>query len=793
MLNGGTSMHSSQTPIDYLFIMLSPPSERMLKWMWKVCAEVSISKTDVELVYVFDSIPSGAHGKPTKDEIRDCYSRLKDRVNRVQPKVIITFGSETTEFCSGLKENIHDSRGYLITKDRRVPLIYEEWREFAKYKMGNKARGIKAGDPRFKWMKVEGNPILPDGYEGILIPTFSLDHIRTDAFVLTPAFKADLDRAFRVVHEQLEVIDDQFKFFDNLSGDARSDYFYGDILALDIETPRDSPIVERISISDGNRTHTLAWTLDVRKWIQRQIDFAVERDAYLIFHNGSFDIPRLEQAGITFPDSFKWIDTMLLAVLLQPDLRKGLGAVASVYLDTYAWKWESYALKDPLFYSAKDAFVTARLARKLISLCQELGMWNLFVGGGNHPGPGLMAVIRELMDVTTKGIKLDKEATQKWYDELSEKSLRYLQEWNSKHPGVNPNSTKDLQKLLYKDWELPPQYTKSDGLSTNELALIKLREMLREEPNDKASIDDINLLLNIRAVQKNMSTYAKPALANVEGRVYPSYLPEAKDREIREGTPRKGNTSTGRLAASYPNIANQPKVARIMYVPDTPNDCFIQGDWKSAELVVAAYLSGDTVLQDDLKHDIHQRNAERLKIDRDTGKNVIYAKQYFAGPPKLSDMILAQTHKYISPTEIAEIVKGFNRIYWRLESYKQWVISQLIAKGYVTNPFGRIKFSHAHDAPSAYDFIMQSTVADILLCVLCAIASMARSLGGRLILTVYDSILIQVPIEKQDEGIKGLREIMERSFDNIAPGFKIPVEIEIGEAGASWGNLRKLK
>jgi DNA polymerase I-like protein with 3'-5' exonuclease and polymerase domains len=763
----------------------------MLKWMWKAIVDIPILKTDVRIVYILSEPPTGSAGKPTKDEIRENWDRFSSEVKQSNPKVVVTFGPDATEFCTGLREPIFDSRGYLIPAKLRIPILREEYREFAKYKNANKSKGIKAGDPRFKWQEVPSDPILPVGYTGMVIPSFTLDHIRTEAFAVTPAFRHDMDRAKRSINGELEIIDDVFRFYTDLSELGANEDYTGDWLSLDIETPRDSPVVERISISNGDRTHTLEWTDRARQFIARQIKLAHDRNAGLVFHNGAFDIPRLGLAGCEIPKEQKWIDTMLLAVLLQPDLRKGLGAVASVYLDLYPWKWRRYSDEDPIFYSAKDAFVTARLAVALVKICKELGMWNLFFGGDGYPGPGQMSVVRELMDLTTQGIKLDREATSVWCESLRAENLAYLREWTERVPGVSPSSTKDLRNLLYKVWGLPEQYTREDGLSTNELALIKLREYVRTTPGLACSIDDIDLLLNIRRVSKILGTYAEPALLNVEGRVYPSYLPEAKDRETRQGEVRKGNTSTGRLAASYPNIANQPKSARIMYVPDTPGDCFIQADWKSAELVAMAYMAGDEVLIDDLKYDIHQRNADRLGIDRPTSKNVLYGDQYLAGAKKLSDMILAQTHIYIAPDVIAEIQAGYKKIYHKVAAYKLWLIEQCKSQQYIINPFGRFRWFHAHEAPAAVDFIPQSIVADCLLCIFCEIAVLARSLGGRAVLTVYDSILIQVPKDRVPEGVAGMRKIMERKFPIVAPDFSIKVEIEVGAPGASWGNLKK--
>jgi DNA polymerase I-like protein with 3'-5' exonuclease and polymerase domains len=217
--------------------------------------------------------------------------------------------------------------------------------------------------------------------------------------------------------------------------------------------------------------------------------------------------------------------------------------------------------------------------------------------------------------------------------------------------------------------------------------------------------------------------------------------------------------------------------------------CFLQADYKSAELFVMAYMSGDKRLQEDLKGDMHSANAKRFGVPRATAKNVTYACQYLAGPPKVSEMILEQEHEFVDIATCKRIMDGLASYYTDVTAYKRHLISLCDTKKYIKNPFGRIRFFHDGGAPAAVDYIPQSVVADILWCVLKEVAMFARTLGGRLTTTVHDSILIQVPKDKVAVAAAGMKKIMERTFDCVAQGFFIPVEVEVGAPGASWGNL----
>jgi DNA polymerase I-like protein with 3'-5' exonuclease and polymerase domains len=174
-------------------------------------------------------------------------------------------------------------------------------------------------------------------------------------------------------------------------------------------------------------------------------------------------------------------------------------------------------------------------------------------------------------------------------------------------------------------------------------------------------------------------------------------------------------------------------------------------------------------------------------------KNVTYASMYLAGPPKQSSMILEQEHMYVSPAECLATSTAIWGYYERTNAYRHMLVEMCENKRYITNPFGRTRFFHAGRAASAVDFIPQSVVADILWCVLKDVAVMLRSLGGRLVTTVHDSILGCVPANMVSEAARRMVEIMERKFHCVRKDFYIPVEIEVGAPGASWAELTKVE
>lgn len=798
----------------YLFILPFMDDEGVVAWFWQKLHESGILKTDVRVVYLLEEPPKNTGKRPSVTQLRDALPRFSKEIEESSPVVILPMGGFATYYITGIKEHIADTRGYLIPRDQTLPVVQQKWTQIGEYKTGSKKTGRIKGDPRYKWVSVGGEAILPPAFSGFIIPTFDLNHLRLTGFAVQPAFKVDVLRARRVVNGGIDLLDDKFSYYispsvgrDRLGleyGTQRlEDRQFGATLAIDIETHGiDNEVIDRVSFSDGEITATLLWDQYALDLLNQLVS---DKSRVLVFHNEAFDRPRLIAAGVKITDEHETVDTMFLSVVLQPDLSKALGRVATLHFDLYGWKWEHLKSGyDDEQYSAKDAFVTIKLEKTGQTLMEGLGMWPLFSGKNFPWGPGLMKTLPVLSDMTAGGLRINKVYASEWTTQLSDELLVHLGKWSEIFPHVDPGSNPDMCKLFYGHWGLPIHRTKKEGITVNELAVMKTREYIKTEyaqkkdeapwKDDPRCRDEIfQLLLDIRGVVKNLGTYALPANENETAWVHPQYLPESKDEETgRDGTGAKGNTATGRLAASRPNIQNQPEIARWLYLPDFDHWCFVQRDYSRAELYAMAYSAQDEVMIADLASgDPYRRLANAVGTDRDTGKNVLLAGQYLAGAPKVSDMILSQQHIYVSPKICKEVLDGIKERYTRVTAYKRWLALQCKTKGWIRNPFGRVRFFYDRRAAAAVDFIPQSIVADILWCVLLDLHIFVKSLGGRLTTTVHDSVLAQVPQDKVAECAAGMKQIMERPFDCVAPGFFLPTECEVGAPGASWGELEK--
>lgn len=776
----------------FLIVMEEQESVATERWLFNVIEDdCGVRRTDCRIVYLLDEPPAGASGAPTKTQVAAAAPRVRHEIEASSPAVIVAMGPYVFRAITGLTAGIEDARGYVLSM--RGTVAEREMRQVGNYAT-RKPGKYNVGDPKMKLVTVQAPPAAPA--EVPLIATYSPKAVEKSGYKNMWALKRDLQRAADVSRAACRYDDDNFWYHEDLEGLGESDYG-GDLLAFDIETAgKNSTVVTQISFSDGHRTHTLRWNEEVRAWSQRQFDLAVSRGVLLVGHNLMFDIPILTKAGIVFSEQARLYDTMFGGVQLQPDLFKGLGRMAPLYLNLREpWKWEEIKTLSEEHYSAKDSFITALLAHRQIVMMKEIGWYDRFVDV-------IMQRVKTLMRLGAGGIRVDETKARAWRARLAQRLNRYTVLWFKSFPGVNPFSTPQLTKLLYRELGMPIQRSKKGSLSVDELACVNLKEAVKAGTRDKDTPWEkdpritprvFDLLLAMRRESKELKTYAKIQW-DERGRVYPQYLPESKDFETGDGSKRRGAAATGRLASRGPNLQNQSKKAKEMYVPDEPDWCFIQWDYVAAELYVLAARSGDTSLMRALgEGGIHQKNADAIGCAKRTAKAVFYGSCFGAGAPKISETIMKEDHVFVSVAECRRVQKELHRLYPRAFAFLNSLGTLSVEQGYLVNAFGRVRFFYGRtrDIPAAKDYDSQSTVADIVWDVMGDMERMLREMGGRLTTTTHDSFLGQVHKSKVRETAQRGKEIMERLFENVAPKFFIPVEVEVAPPGGSWGMVAK--
>lgn len=755
----------------YLIVTESALSKPMEYVLWRLLEQQGMQKEECLLLPVVNEKPEGKGQTPTAAQLAVNIPRFYAELAGNNAWAIITCGSLAFRTVTGLKWKIDNVAGYVLDPTDCAPIATKQRMQIGTYATTNKAKGYSKGDPKYAMRLVASPAPLPTGVKYI-IPSITVENVIRSRYSNVTQFRAAFRNAVDLANG-LPLHDANFTF-ESFAPVFTMDP--GEVVAYDLEVPIGSTAIERASFSTERGTFSFPWDFDG----VRSMRMVLEAARLRVAHNEQFDRPILRAHGIDVPEPT--FDTMLAASLLEPGLPKGLIAVAPVHLRLRPWKHiaETRGFADP-FYNAKDSFVERELALVLREKLKDVGMDKLF--------ETMMRSVPVLMDMHTRGLRIDGRAASEWCSTLERDLNAATREWVQRYPDVNPNSPKQLQNLFYGRWGCRRVVRKGDGIRTDAYAIRVLSE---DYPKHK---DDLALLLRIREAGKDLETYGRTALG--QRYVHPSYLPVGKDGTER-GPDRqsgKGLAATGRLATSNPNIQNQPMDARRMYIPDDPDHCFVEFDWSQAELRIAATMAGDTDMLAALEHDIHAVTMERMRCDRTRAKNVLYGSAYGAGPRKIQETLWEKSGVKMPLKEVQALQAGLAETFPTWWAWRLSLAEEAARRQYAVNPFGRVRRfpMGSADTPAILDYIPQSVVGDMAWELYRPVWDAMQEFDGRLTTVVHDSFLVQAHKGVIPLVLGSIKQMLERRFDNVAPGFFLPVEAKVGKPGASWAELEKVK
>jgi DNA polymerase-1 len=415
--------------------------------------------------------------------------------------------------------------------------------------------------------------------------------------------------------------------------------------------------------------------------------------------------------------------------------------------------------QDLFWYNACDVDATLRCYYQLDNYLTNDGLYPIFDLS--------MAVLPVLKKMTRDGVKVNTLEQTRYhvaYNNVIKKLEAQLAE-HVRDSTFNWKSHKQLTELLYEKLHLPRVYSKyNEGVTANEDALKEIYEVTANPI--------VAILLKLRKASKLASTYFSLPATKIT-RVHSDYLLHG--------------TATGRLSSRNPNLQNVPKgPARSIYVPEDDR-VFVSADYNQIELRIAAILAGEQSLLDAFAkgEDVHKKTAaavyhiapaEVTEDQRFKAKMIVYGLSYGRGSRSLAreyKMTVAEADRFID-----EYSQQFPHI-WR---WRQECLNLAKKQGYLANPFGRRRyFFGPNTAPKVYNYLPQSTAADVLLGSLVQLGASLPE-GARLVLTVHDSIMAECSPEQQEQVTNLLRAIMERPIPELG-NVSIPVKIH---AGRNW-------
>jgi DNA polymerase-1 len=394
-------------------------------------------------------------------------------------------------------------------------------------------------------------------------------------------------------------------------------------------------------------------------------------------------------------------------------------------------------------------------------------------------------LVRILAEMERAGIRIDRAVLDDLRTQLAaecDRLVRRIHELAGRE--FNVNSTPQLRTVLFDDLGLTPVKKTKTGPSTDADSLQKLAG---EHPM-------IPELLRYREVEKLRNTYADalPPLIEADGRVRATF--------------KQTDTTTGRISSEHPNLQNIPvrtadgREFRRVFVADEGWG-LLTADYSQIELRVLAHLADDPGLVDAFERgaDIHTATAATVfgvpEADVDAGQRRFAKVVNYGLAYGMEAYGLAQRLD-IPPAEAKVILDAYFDGFPRVKAFMQETIDDAKTRGYTTTIFGRRRFiaelasdnfrvrqmgeRMAQNAP------VQGSAADIFKLAMIEVdaALAAAGLATRMLLTVHDELVFEVPLDERAPAEALVRSTMEGVCD-----LRVPLVVDLG-FGPNWADAK---
>jgi DNA polymerase-1 len=398
-------------------------------------------------------------------------------------------------------------------------------------------------------------------------------------------------------------------------------------------------------------------------------------------------------------------------------------------------------------------------------------------------------LISVLARMEAAGIGLDHGALALLDREFADETARLEREiWSDVGHEFNLGSPKQLEQVLFYELNLPKGRRTKTGYSTDATVLEDLR----------AAHPMIGKLLDWRIYTKLRSTYveALPTLLSpIDGRLHTTF--------------HQAVASTGRLSSADPNLQNIPirtelgRRIRRAFVAEGADRTLLAADYSQIELRILAHVSGDAHLREAFARgeDIHRATAARVlgkepgdvtADERSMAKMVNFGLAY-----GMSDFGLS-SRAGISRQAAQEFINNYFASYSGISYYMIAIKERARDQGFVTTLLGRrraIPELQARNAAlrgagerMAINMPIQGTAADIVKIAMIRVDERLRAAGlrARLLLSVHDELLFEVPRDEVEALATLVRETMEGALPLDVP---LTVDVKVGD---DWEGMKPL-
>jgi DNA polymerase-1 len=349
----------------------------------------------------------------------------------------------------------------------------------------------------------------------------------------------------------------------------------------------------------------------------------------------------------------------------------------------------------------------------------------------------------------------------------------------------NINSPKQLSEILFDKLGLP-SLKRNAKTRTASTAVDVLEELA-------VTHDLPRLILDWRGLQKLKGTYvdALPGLVNAEtGRVHTSF--------------NQAVAATGRLSSSDPNLQNIPirtelgRQIRRAFVA-APGFLLISADYSQIELRVLAHLAQDATLirAFEAGEDIHEQTAAKVfgpasGLDPHEARrrakiinfSLLYGKTSFTLAKDIG----------VTPQAAQSVIDAYFAGFPSVRDYIDSTVEDARRTGMVKTMFGRRRLvpelnsrngqERAAAERAAVNHPIQGTAADILKRAMIDVDAALRGASARMILTVHDELLFEVPAAES----RPVADLVKRTMES-AVALRVPLTVDVG-IGENWKDAK---
>ena len=427
--------------------------------------------------------------------------------------------------------------------------------------------------------------------------------------------------------------------------------------------------------------------------------------------------------------------------------------------------------------------VMLQLAPRLQSELERLGNAELFRDLE-------MPLVPVLGEMELAGVSVDLPYLQQVSRELYEQLQRLDREIaDVAHGPININSPQQLARFLFEDLNLPGGRKTKSGYSTDANVLEGLRDQHPVVPK----------ILEFRQLSKLKGTYvdALPLLVDARThRVHTSFNQTV--------------AATGRLSSSDPNLQNIPirtevgQKVRRAFIPGRVGDVLLSADYSQIELRVLAHMTDDPVLVDAFARgeDIHARTAAEVFAipqaqvtanQRRLAKVVNFGLFY-----GLSDFGLARDTG-MSTEEARVFIDAYFRAYNRVREFLEGIKIQAREQGYVETLLHRRRYIQDIRSPNrmlrqaaeriAINMPVQGSAADIMKLAMIRLQQYLgqQGLQSRMILTVHDELVFEVPPDERERLIEVVPDLMATAYP-----MSVPLQVDL-KLGPNWQDMERVR